>query len=461
MVHICYNLMKRALWTVKYSEYMEVSMQIKVKPLFILGREFSLVWQSDGSVEWITDEGTIQLKVSELNTQLRENVKSDVVLLRESVVRSESDIQNLRKELLEVDILLVYPMGPTSPHPLFRLGFPIIAFSGQYTPALALYTFGIERHSRPDVTIALDYAEVDQAIKRFQAKKKLQNSRTALFGFPASLFSQWHDWPELELTLEKLGVHFVPYENRELVERMKLTDETEAKELAEQWIQEAKDIVEPNSNDMIETARLYLTLSSILREMRANSMTISCLELIHALKVTQPCYALSKLQDNGITAACESDIAALLSMMILSYLAEKPALMGNIVCANPENNVIMISHCVVPTRMAGFDLPSSPYILRDYHAGGTGVTAHVELPLGQDVTVARLSRSLDKILILTGQLVDCRDTVGCRTTISIKVNDARRFVEHALGNHHAVVYGNHTTQATLLAKTLGIEALDI
>jgi L-fucose isomerase-like protein len=199
----------------------------------------------------------------------------------------------------------------------------------------------------------------------------------------------------------------------------------------------------------------------MLIEIKANAMTINCLELMHALNGTAPCYVLSKLQDNGITAACEADIIALLSMMILSSLAERPALMGNIVSANPENNVIMVSHCVVPTKMTGFNQSPSPYILRDYHGRKTGVTAHVELPLGQEVTVARLSRTLDKLLLLRGEIIDCQETVTCRTTISIKVNDARKFVDHAFGNHHSVVYGNHAKQVTALTKTLGIEALEI
>jgi L-fucose isomerase-like protein len=436
-------------------------MEIKIKPLFVLGKEFGLVWRSDGSLEWLSDESKLQLKCSELSTQFKDKIKSDVVLLREAIVRSESDIENLKEGIHEIDILFVYLIGPMSPRPLFRLGLPIIGFSGEYTPALALYTFGIERQSRSDLTIALDYNDINQAAKRFQIKKKLENSRIALFGFPPSLFSQWHDWPDIESASEKLGVQFFPFENRELVENLESADEKKVKQLAEQWMKEAQDIGEPSIKDVAESASLYLAVKSMLEETKANAMTINCLELMHRLNLPAPCYALSKLQDEGITAACEADITSLLSMMTLSYLAEKPALMGNIVSANPKNNVIMVSHCVVPTKMMGSNQPSSPYILRDYHGSKTGVTAHVDLPLGQEVTVARLSRTLDKLLLLSGEIIGCRETVTCRTTISIKTNDARKFIDYAFGNHHAVVYGNHIKQATSLAKALGIEALEI
>jgi len=39
-------------------------------------------------------------------------------------------------------------------YPLFQWGFPVIAFSGEHTPMMALYAFGAERDSRTGITIA-------------------------------------------------------------------------------------------------------------------------------------------------------------------------------------------------------------------------------------------------------------------------------------------------------------------
>jgi len=68
-------------------------------------------------------------------------------------------------------------------------------------------------------------------------------------------------------------------------------------------------------------------------------------------------------------------------MMFLGYLADRPAFMGNLVLADPKTNTIKVSHCLVPTRMAGYDQPPRRYALRDYH-GTRGVTAYVELEPG-------------------------------------------------------------------------------
>jgi L-fucose isomerase-like protein len=279
-------------------------------------------------------------------------------------------------------------------------------------------------------------------------------------GFPPSkFFYQWHHLPDLELAWEKMSIEFISVELRELTAQLPGVSEGEAQDLAERWRQEAKEVVEPSKADIINAARLFLAITNIMQQSRATALAINCLELM-ALKVPPPCYALSRLRDEGVHAACEADVIALLTMMMLGYLADSPAFMGNIVSANPESNILMISHCVVPTRMAGFSQPPRRYTLRNYH-GRQGVTAYVELDTGQEVTVARLARNLDKVVFLSGELTNCQDTTTCRTTISVKVEDVRRFVEGALGNHHAVVYGNYTKELKALGKSLDISPVEL
>ena len=111
--------------------------------------------------------------------------------------------------------------------------------------------------------------------------------------------------------------------------------------------------------------------------------------------------------------------------------------------------------------MDGFNKLTRQYILRDSHGRSLGVTAHVELDIGQEVTVARLSRNLDRIVAVQGELVDCRDTTSCRTTLSIRVPDVRMFIRQAFGNHHALVYGNHIEPIRKLGQKLGISLIDI
>ena len=98
--------------------------------------------------------------------------------------------------------------------------------------------------------------------------------------------------------------------------------------------------------------------------------------------------------------------------------------------------------------------------MRNFH-GSHGVTAHVELDIGQAVTIARLARNSDRIMILRAELADCRDTIACRTAISARVSDVRKFVQCAFANHHVVVYGDHTTKVKALSRALGIDPIEL
>ena len=435
-------------------------MQTNIKPIIVLGRRGGVFSRSDGTLETVSEGETLALKLEELGKDLRNNLRYNDALLEDAIVRNEDDLAKLKKEVTEADALLIYLIGMMPLQTIYQWGLPIVAFSGQYTPMLALYAFAVERHSYPNIAIAIDYQDIDEQIQLLEARKKLRNARIALLGFPPPLISRWHHLPDLELARGKLGVEFSPVEMREVMERLPMIDRGEAQTLAERWLEEAKEVIEPSTDDVTDAAQLYLALTSVLEQRRATDVSINCLELVNSLKAVPPCYPMSRLRDEGVHAACEADVVALLTMMLLGYLADEPAFMGNIVSADPRSNIIRLSHCVMPTRMAGFDQPTSPYILRNYH-GSHGVTAHVELDSGREVTTARLARTLDEIVVLGGELVDCRDTTACRTTISVSVGDARKFVQCALGNHHAVVYGNHVKQVKALSQMLGIGTIEL
>jgi L-fucose isomerase-like protein len=437
----------------------EANLQIKVKPAFILGTGGGMFCGRDGALERVADREVLARRVAELSKELRQKLQFSAVLLDDTVVRNENDLAKLKVETLEADALFVYLIGPMPLPTILEWGQPIIAFSGQYTPMLALYALGVERHSRAQITIALDFSHIDEQMRVLEARKKLRDARIALLGFPPPrFFSQWHHLPDLESVWEKMSIEFISVELRELVAQLPRVGE-EAQAIAERWRQEAQEVVEPSKTDIINAARLFLAIKNIMEQRKATALAINCLELMD-LKIPPPCYALSRLRDEGVHAACEADVIALLTMMMLGYLADAPAFMGNIVSANPESNVLMVSHCVVPTRMAGFSQPPQRYTLRNYH-GRQGVTAYVELDTGQEVTVARLSRNLDKIGLLSGELTDCQDTTTCRTTISVRVADVRRFVEGAFGNHHAVVYGNYTSELKALGQSLDISPIEL
>jgi L-fucose isomerase-like protein len=67
----------------------------------------------------------------------------------------------------------------------------------------------------------------------------------------------------------------------------------------------------------------------------------------------------------------------------------------------------------------------------------------------------------EQMLALRGEIVDCRDTTSCRTTVTVKISDAREFIRKALGNHHVMVYGDYTGDIRALSQALGMNLTEL
>jgi L-fucose isomerase-like protein len=157
-------------------------------------------------------------------------------------------------------------------------------------------------------------------------------------------------------------------------------------------------------------------------------------------------------------------------MVLMEYLADRPAYMGNFVRVDPDSNLVMISHGCSPSKMSGRDQPAKPFTLVHSHSyppftrvteGGAGLTSFVAYDKGQTVTIARIGANLDRMVAARGNIVDCWDSICDRTTIAIHVDDARQFFHNATGNHQVVVYGDHMETLRKLCGLLDIRFMGV
>jgi L-fucose isomerase-like protein len=164
-------------------------------------------------------------------------------------------------------------------------------------------------------------------------------------------------------------------------------------------------------------------------------------------------------------SACEADIISLLSMIILNCIAEKPCFMGNTFIDTTDETLIL-SHCVCPRKMEGYNANPTPYTLRRYHREKfTGsLTAFVKMKKDQEVTICRLSGDLKKMLIASGIIVDSvemDDDTYCRVKAKVKVKNPKEFIHKTTGNHHVMVYGDYREQLRKLNEILGIATIEV
>jgi hypothetical protein len=428
-----------------------------IKPVVILSRGAGVFVEADGRMNMVVDTGAthsrIQVLLKELETEIGEGAR----ILEPLLVSDPSDFEPLFQVGEGPDVLLVYFLGVTPIERLLRRPEPIIAFSGPMTPAMALYAVGEERRIRKGLFVALDYQDIRSQLRVIETKAALARTRILLFGYPPSWHLRWYGFPDLEGLRRKLGVEFIPVELRELLDRVGTVAPGEATAVAETWRRESRDTKGPSPEALQASAATYLAMKEIMERKGATAMTINCLEITQTRKfagrVSNPCMGMQTLRDQGIPAGCEMDIPGLLSMILLGHLSRRPAFLGNIVQANPAENLIKMSHCILPTRMYGFDSDPLPFTLCDFH-GKPGVTTFTRVPGGETVTIARVRRNMERMTACSGELVSCEDTEFCRNTLGVRIAHVRRFVEEAEGNHHALVFGNWMEELELLCNVL-------
>lgn len=264
-----------------------------------------------------------------------------------------------------------------------------------------------------------------------------------------------------EAIKKKLGIDLEYVKSDDVIERWKNVDERSASQLAKEWIKGAENIVGAEEKDVISVAKLYMVMKDLLKEKKRQALTMAYGD--NPLPV--PCVAYTNLRDEGIPAACEADINSLLSMTIMHYVADKPSFMGNIFIDPADKNLI-ISHCVCPRKMRGYNTKPAPYMLRPYHTQkfAGSLTAFVKMKKGQEITLWRLSGDLKSMLIAKGTIADSTEYKGetyCRVKTKVKINNPREFVHKASGNHHVIVYGDYTDQLRKLNEILGITTIEV
>jgi L-fucose isomerase-like protein len=442
-------------------------MQLKLKPVYLLGKAWHVFPQPDLQLAVATDPEAIRSSVEELHRELRGRLASDVAFLEPAIVQDDSDLANLREQLGDADALLVNVSTGGLEGGLFEWEVPIIAYSGECTPMMALYNLPLaERAKHPNLTYALDAEEVDAQLRLLGVRKRLRGSKLVVLGE----YLCADRLPDPELVKRKLGVEFVHVSSAEFVEEVSRVGPKAAKAVAREWQNGALEGSEPSWEELAEAAGIQLALERVLERSGAQAMSVGCLELMYARGKAPFCLVLATLRDAGRPAGCEADAGATLTMLMLDYLADRPAYMGNLVRADPQTNRVNISHGCSPARIAGRDRPAKSYRLVHSHSappfsrgleGGSGVTSYVDYAdVGQVVTIARLAADLEGLFAVRGEIVDCRDTICDRTTLTLQVADARSFVQHATGNHQVVVYGDHVEDLGRLCRLLDMGLIE-
>jgi hypothetical protein len=347
-------------------------------------------------------------------------------------------------------VTLQHMQGWAMASEIAKAGVPVIVFS----PVGTAFTGHINSLGfQPGVHVisSLETPAIEQALRMVRAKRQLEATRLLVVSGN-------------ERKEGKFGLVNLQYVPRVTFEEMfsATPASEEAKWVAHQRFREAEKIVEPTQQDGLNAARSYIAAKQLLKNESCNALTTDCLGMVSQKKVpTPPCMGASIFQDAGVTYGCEAAVGPAVSLMLTSYLFDRPGFMNDPV---PETvkNVLIAAHCVSGTRIYGLDRPKehAPYILRSHSESNLGVSTQVLWPVGKPVTLVQFFKP-DALYLDTGTVVGNVNTPpagGCRTSVEIQMDDIED-CRDVQGFHQVVFFGNHRRDVEAFCQMYGINVV--
>lgn len=243
---------------------------------------------------------------------------------------------------------------------------------------------------------------------------------------------------EPKLIYQNYKINIVKIKMSELDE---LIEETEKEMLDSKQVPHANELINKyKDKEVIHQALvIYVALKKLVDKYQLKGLTIRCFDLLKKYKNTA-CLALALLNEEGITAGCEGDIFALLTMHIVQALTGRSAFMANPSKFNYEDHTVLLAHCTVPLNM------TSSYSLTTHFESGLGIGVRGEMPEGR-ITVCKIAPdyTLDNCVCMPASIKDNPNLPGyCRTQITVSLDEdgLLELLKASFGNHLVVSYGD-------------------
>jgi len=312
------------------------------------------------------------------------------------------------------------------------------------------------------VYLSKDKDDLSVILRSLYVKDRISKTKALCIGEPK--YEPFHspDWgyAMVRAVQERFGLKWIQMSSQSLLKRW---EEWKRKKIDVQDLKDtARRIYYAGDKQLIDAKRMYLLLKSLIEETRADAFTINCLAsiILPKLDIT-PCYALSRLNDEGIVSACEADTTTLLDMLITVYASDSPGFMANPYLF-PSDNRMVLSHCSSPTLHSYKEKKKDRFDIYPYfdHPSEQALAPQV-FKSSETVTVTGISvNQLDRMLVIKGKIERNTYFSTCRTQVVIKVDsEVKDIAKDYQGRHWIMVYGDHSRIIQRVNDTLGVESI--
>ena len=202
-----------------------------------------------------------------------------------------------------------------------------------------------------------------------------------------------------------------------------------------------------------DVARLYAVLRSLVDEGRYSGVAVDCFPYLVRYRVT-PCLPLAVLNAEGVTAACEGDLASLALMILSRELTGSTGWIAN--SSAFRGRRAYLAHCTIAA-----DMVRSGKVVTHFESGYPYALSG-EIRRGT-YTTASLSRDYSKLAVGVGRLVaggQLYETM-CRTQAVVELEtDAEEIPLQAPANHHVLIPGDVRRELRAASKLLGMNYIE-
>lgn len=248
-----------------------------------------------------------------------------------------------------------------------------------------------------------------------------------------------------------------------LEEYQKLPLSNEMTAMAKDLAARARGQIGATDEDVLNGIKSYFVCRMLMAREEADAITMDCLGALGHTKVSLPCIAWSKMNDSGIPAACEADLGAVASHVLVQYLFDRPGFQQDPV-AETARGALIGAHCTCATRLGGFSAPPEVYDIVHHH-GMRDATARPVWKVGQRITCACVvpgdAATPTKVIISAGEVlknVAVPPAGGCVVSVMVKFDGVSDTLAYP-GFHQLFFYGDFKRELVQFCRLFKLEPL--
>ena len=330
-------------------------------------------------------------------------------------------------------------------------GIPTVIFSPVGT-SFTTNTVDLADRSGCFICSTDDFRQVQMGMKMLKVGAKMKNTRCLVIKGKQRADSEM---PHLGIKLRNVpaGAFLEEYEATPVDDQVKA--------MAAELMKHAMKQEGPTEADVLNGIKSYLVAARMMEREECDAITMDCLGALGKTKVSLPCIAWSKMNDDAIPAACEADLGAVATHIIVQYLLDRPGFQQDPV-AETVQEAIIGAHCSCPTRLNGFGTEPEPYDIVHHH-GVRDATMRPVWRVGQEITCVDVLLGSEeepaRMLISTGEVIEnvsVPPAGGCVVSVMAKF-DSTQDVLSFPGFHQLFLYGNFKRELKQFCRLQGIE----